>query len=627
MPDLETICSYLVGLGFSVDQGAYNKFKQALADTSKDIERHSSGWVKSYASAALSITTAITSITIATAGMLEKIAQADLGYKKYALRMYMGADAAKKMKIATDALGESLDDIAWIPELRGRYSELMKQQQAMMPGKGFESQMKYLRDIRFEFTRLKVEMTYGSQWIGQYLLKYLNSPIGNFYGWMQKLNDYLTAKMPVWTEKVARFLTVIINLGGSAYRVLSDIGGKVKELWDRLPAKVKKKGLLVALFGFAFLPGPLRALRILGTLIILVDDFYAYIDGRKSSKTLAPIWDMLLGQIRLIKQGLEGIIEAFALVKKGDFGGAWQSLKNAKDVLSDMSETLDAGTKKEDEYVAEQRKIFIIKNWSAWNDERSKQTGTKYFMANEPNTQELSSRHPDEIKAEEDRARAEYRTRHARYEQETEAHKLQFRKSDSGLDGIRSQESGGNYNAVNPDSGARGAYQIMPKNWPSWSMEAGLPSNAPMTKENQDRVARYKWGQYLEQFGDVRLAAAAWYAGPRYAQLLKAGRISRKAFERKQGGKYPSVSDYIKQSTGKNWDLTSRNYQDQYKAGSLSGPSSNSVVIHQHNTVQIKVDGEHSNADEIARKVKKKLDAASDLAAARSVRDFSSVMV
>jgi hypothetical protein len=47
-------------------------------------------------------------------------------------------------------------------------------------------------------------------------------------------------------------------------------------------------------------------------------------------------------------------------------------------------------------------------------------------------------------------------------------------------------ESGGNYSAVNPQSGAGGAYQIMPSTWHAYGGQ-GLPQDAP--KSEQDAIA------------------------------------------------------------------------------------------------------------------------------------------
>lgn len=53
-------------------------------------------------------------------------------------------------------------------------------------------------------------------------------------------------------------------------------------------------------------------------------------------------------------------------------------------------------------------------------------------------------------------------------------------------------ESGGNYTALNPVSGAYGKYQILPSNWPAWALKYLGSSSAPQTPANQEKVARGK---------------------------------------------------------------------------------------------------------------------------------------
>ena len=53
-------------------------------------------------------------------------------------------------------------------------------------------------------------------------------------------------------------------------------------------------------------------------------------------------------------------------------------------------------------------------------------------------------------------------------------------------------ESGGNYTARNPSSGAYGKYQILPSNWPVWARLYVGSSSAAWTPVNQEKVARGK---------------------------------------------------------------------------------------------------------------------------------------
>lgn len=115
------------------------------------------------------------------------------------------------------------------------------------------------------------------------------------------------------------------------------------------------------------------------------------------------------------------------------------------------------------------------------------------------------------------------------------------------------QESSGNYNAKNGRTGASGKYQILPKNWPSWSQEAGLPAGAEMTPENQEKVARFKLKQYYDEYG-AEGAAVAWYAGPGNAERWVSGKTTDvwgNTWDTPQHGTEPSIKEYAESVVGR----------------------------------------------------------------------------
>lgn len=307
--DVETIKEYLVGLGFEVDNASLNKFQQAIKDLSKQVEGHTSGMAKNYATAAGIIATAITAVTTATVTLMDKVAQSDLGYQLSAMRMYMNTDAAKKLKIALDALGHPLEEVAYNQELRGQFGDLVKLQgelQAqvykMAGGKEqAEAQLKYIREIGFEFKKLKMQMGYGSEMVVVSLFKAMGMDIKDAHDGMQKLNDYIQEHMQAWAPKIAEGLKEVIQLGKTLWRVLKD----VYSFFEKLPGAVKVgagAGGLIALFlgvgGIPiigqFIQTVTAAVVILTGLLLLIKDFYAYLDGEKSNSTLAPIWKFLI---------------------------------------------------------------------------------------------------------------------------------------------------------------------------------------------------------------------------------------------------------------------------------------------------------------------------------------------
>ena len=107
---------------------------------------------------------------------------------------------------------------------------------------------------------------------------------------------------------------------------------------------------------------------------------------------------------------------------------------------------------------------------------------------------------------------------------------------------IRGQESGGNYRAINRDSGAMGGYQIMPFNLfggSEWDRRAlgrdvsrGEFLGSPAI---QDAIAKWQLGNYLRKYGAAG-AAVAWYGGE--------GSVRNMHSRRTQTGGYPSLYAY-----------------------------------------------------------------------------------
>jgi hypothetical protein len=81
------------------------------------------------------------------------------------------------------------------------------------------------------------------------------------------------------------------------------------------------------------------------------------------------------------------------------------------------------------------------------------------------------------------------------------------------LKALGSVESGGDYEARNPTSGAYGKYQIMPSNWPAWARTYIGDADAPQTPKNQEIVARGKVHDLYHWLDSWRRVAYWWLTG------------------------------------------------------------------------------------------------------------------
>lgn len=114
---------------------------------------------------------------------------------------------------------------------------------------------------------------------------------------------------------------------------------------------------------------------------------------------------------------------------------------------------------------------------------------------------------------------------------------------DDFLAAMSSQESGGNYSAVNKNTGAMGRWQVMPGNVSAWAKRyLGIkltPQQFLRSPQVQNRLVRAVLGSYVKKYG-YRGAAAAWYSGQ--------PQLENNYNKQKYG---PSIGDYVDSVMGK----------------------------------------------------------------------------
>jgi hypothetical protein len=125
---------------------------------------------------------------------------------------------------------------------------------------------------------------------------------------------------------------------------------------------------------------------------------------------------------------------------------------------------------------------------------------------------------------------------------------------------IIGKESGGNYNAVNPDSGALGIGQVMPENVGPWTQKylgkTLTPQQFLKDRAAQDAVVNGRFNDMLKDqaaagfSGEqmIRRAAAVWYSGQ-----SKLWNDTKPQYSK--GRRYPSIAEY----TQAIWDSYQKN--------------------------------------------------------------------
>lgn len=302
---------YLVKLGSVVDQSGLAQFHQALREASAVASSSAKSIAGSMLSAQTLIVGGFGTIAGAVVGFVDKVAMADQSYRLFGMHMFMQKDQARSLKVAIDALGESMEDIAWDPELRGRAHQLIMDQRAMAPTGDFDAQMKKVRDIRFEFTRFQVELEYLGMHTVQTFLNSLGTGPDDLLKKLQGINDKVIKDIP--------------EISASLVKWFHPLMGDMKVLGGSLEESLKAAGL-----AFTNLVGLLA-----GDKSIMGTEFSFKNLGKAIQDTLH---EMALFATTMTK--FEGaaahIISAGALWKSGDKAGAAKEWAAAKaETLSD----------------------------------------------------------------------------------------------------------------------------------------------------------------------------------------------------------------------------------------------------------------------------------------------------
>lgn len=307
----EMIQEYLVGLGAKVDKPGFSEADRTIKALDRGVETATGHMADNFVKASAAITTALAGVTASIVGVMKAAAGQDLAMEKLSRQMMVSKQDAYAMKQATDALGESIQDITLTPELMDRFEKLAADGKKMQVGGDFEETMKGFRDLVFEFTRLKQEVSYAMTWVGYYLMKYLNKPLSEARDKFRSFNDSFVRNMSVWTEKAARAIVYIINIGRHLVDFAVDATKHLMVMWESFPKGVKiAVGALTALW-LVMKASPLgRMIMLVGTLLMLIDDYYGYMEGKQAQ--FGKYWDKLNEYISIAKEKWEDF-KSFAM--------------------------------------------------------------------------------------------------------------------------------------------------------------------------------------------------------------------------------------------------------------------------------------------------------------------------
>lgn len=331
---------YLVSLGYKVNKSEYAEFAGSIKKLGGMTEDLTSNLAHSVASASVTVAGFLASVTGGVAAFLDGIAEADMDTEKFAKRMWMTEEAARSLEIVLNAMGEdlsSMEDIAMNSELRKHFFALKEEAKLILPPSELQEKLKGIREIKFEFMRFRMIVSYGSQWVAYYLTTYLEKPLERIKATLKAGNDWLRANLQSVAQKVAKALMVILDLVNAVVWAISSLVLSLKSIWDSLSGNQKETaknagaagGVIGALYMLIKLKNPfMLAVTAITTALFLIKDFYDYMQGKDSIFT--GLWEPLnkvFGDKELLiafEDALMAILDAMSAL-----GREYQALDNA----------------------------------------------------------------------------------------------------------------------------------------------------------------------------------------------------------------------------------------------------------------------------------------------------------
>lgn len=285
---MNIIEEYLVKIGATIDREAFNGAAQAINQLAAMAEKL--GRAFKYGA----LLAAIAKVTEAIVQNIKAVADADMEYQKLAKTMWVTKETAKAFSLITKTMGAKPEDIAWIPELREQFFRLRAEMNALATPSDADGQLRWIRDIGYDVQSLQLKLKMLREWVVYYLIKYLGPYIKEVQKFIRWISDALGKNMPAIARRLARVLSSVVSIGVSALRLFKNVYEAITRFVGALPERTKKMVAVFAVAGAAIMAGPFGMFMVaLGAALLLLEDFYYYLDGKKSSRSLAPLWAWL----------------------------------------------------------------------------------------------------------------------------------------------------------------------------------------------------------------------------------------------------------------------------------------------------------------------------------------------
>lgn len=300
---------YLVRIGAEVDKDAFAGAAKAINNLSGMLGKL--GSILKYGA----IFAGLAKVTEAVIDNIKAVASADLEYQKLAQSMWVTKDTAKTLSVVLKTMGASQEDVAWVPELREQFFRLRQEMAELSTPADADGQLAWIREIGYDVQSLQLKLKMFKEWVVYYLIKELQPYIKEFQEFIRWLNDKFGKSLPALARKVASVLASVVRVAMSLVKALKWLFEGIYNFIDALPSKTKALVAVFAVVGAAIMAGPFGLMMMaIGTALLMLEDFFGYLEGRESSETLKPLWKWLTDENNPLRRLIEKLKEGIAFI-------------------------------------------------------------------------------------------------------------------------------------------------------------------------------------------------------------------------------------------------------------------------------------------------------------------------
>jgi Mannosyl-glycoprotein endo-beta-N-acetylglucosaminidase len=224
----DVIKSYLVSLGFKVDEPSARKFKTTLDEAEKAAVEATSGIAKEILKWQSVITGSFAAISAGVIGVIDSVAEADEKYRLFGERMLLTKDRAEVVMRTLEAMHMTVADLPLIgldPELNKRFRSISESitNSMKMRDQDFEKNMVRWRSFTTEITKLLIKLDDLRKMFASDMIKRLGPDLDLIQGKVEEWIDYLTTHGPEIEDFFARALIPILRDTWEIFKALGDV--------------------------------------------------------------------------------------------------------------------------------------------------------------------------------------------------------------------------------------------------------------------------------------------------------------------------------------------------------------------------------------------------------------------